>query len=301
MSFHLALKLARSRPPRLFLFPSGKKTKKNSYAVTAVALGWSALVCSQLWPPVSILLPEHLRNFMQLVVNLSTCSCIFRRGRGSGKAAKRVRKRQRQRARERMRRYYASSGESSIESKYDKGDDDTSDDSDGGSNDDDASYGKSGSGRIGRRSDDSVKANRSFLDDGTVLGSVAPGREARRGARSGTGAGLPNAGGSWGDISCAASGGAAAAAPAGPPADEENAASTAVGASSRGGGGGSGSTLSRRLSLAGEAKTVATLLVPTPASFAIWVIDLFVVGALIAAAIIDAQRAEIVLHKVPSQ
>jgi hypothetical protein len=255
---------------------------------------------------VSILLPEHLRNFMQLVVNLSTCSCIFRRGRGSGKAAKRVRKRQRQRARERLRRYYASSGESSIESNCDKGDDDddTSDDSDGGSNDDDASYGKSGSGRIGRHGDDSVKTNRSFLDDGTVLGSVAPGREARRGARSGTGAGLPNAGGSWGDISCAASGGAAAAAPAGPPADEENAASTAVGASSRGGGGGgggSGSTLSRRLSIAGEAKTVATLLVPTPASFAIWVIDLFVVGALIAAAIIDAQRAEIVLHKVPSQ
>ena len=36
--------------------------------------------------------------------------------------------------------------------------------------------------------------------------------------------------------------------------------------------------------LVGEAKTIATLLVPTPVSFAIWLIDLFVLGALIAAA-----------------
>lgn len=307
----------------------GKHTHtKKSYAVTAVALGWSALVCSQLWPPVSILLPEHLRNFKQLVVGLLTCSCIFRRGRGSGSTAKRARKRQRQRARERMRRYYASSGEASIESNYDTGeddDDDTSDDDDG----------KNGSGRVSRRSDDSdidsVKTNSSFHDDSSVLGSVAPGREGRRGALSGspargTSANLPSAGGSWGDLSCATServsrvsaprtlpssaGGisraaavasdaprsSAAAAKESMHANEENAAETAVGSSSGGGG-----SFSRRLSLAGEAKTIATLLVPTPASFAIWIIDLFVVGALIAASIIDAQRAEIVLHKVPSQ
>ena len=74
-----------------------KKKKKKSYAVTAVALGWSALVCSQLWPPVSILLPEHLRDFRQLVVGLLSCSCCLslfgRGGSSSSSARKRARRR----------------------------------------------------------------------------------------------------------------------------------------------------------------------------------------------------------------
>lgn len=274
---------------------------------------------------MSILLPEHLRNFKQLLVGLFTCSGILRRGRDSGKTAKRVRKRQRQRARQRLRRYYASSADASAEDTYETSDD---------SSDDDASYGgRGGGGRVGCRNggsdNDSVKTSRSFAD-GSVLGSVAPGRAApARGVLSGspargTSAGLSIAGGSWGDLSCVTSGvvpdasatgalpssalgaGAAAVKSAAPPpsaaaahaspgADEENADAMVTRASSR-----SGGSWSRKLSLSVEAKTIATLLTPTSASFAIWIIDLFVVGALIAAAIIDAQRAEIALHKVPS-
>lgn len=244
-----------------------RKTQQYSYAVTAVALGWSALVCSQLWPPISILLPEHLRDFKQLVVGLLTCSCFFGRGSSSVEAAKKARKRKRKKQRRLMRRYYKSSGDSSVTEDDDDGLTSGAAVDDGDeTNSNDDSKGKEGSGRAG----DSL--NSSFDDEGTVLGSVAPGREQRRGTAaaaagtmsrsSGGNHGVSSAGGSSDDLSSPKRGAAV---------------------------------------LVGEAKTIATLLVPTPVSFAIWLIDLFVLGALIAAAVIDDKRAEIALVKASSE
>ena len=332
-----------------------KKKKKKSYAVTAVAVGWSALVCSQLWPPISILIPEHLRDFKQLVVGLLTCSCFFGRGRHSAaEAARRARKRRCKKERRRMRRYYKSSGDTaSFSDDEDDDDTDSDDDEDEDTDSDgDSSYSKGDSDRRcgGCEGGDRCGSQGSCFD-GTVLGSVAPGREHKRQgdaaaaastmARSSGSRGsrdtLSSAGGggSTGDLSSygtswdaraaspdpiapAAGAAAVASAPArGPSAaarreeEEDKDAVAAAGPSVGGGGGGarsgsgrllrSTSSLRRGAALAGDARAIATLLVPTPASFAIWLIDLFVLGALIAAAVIDAQRAEIALHKTPAE